>query len=80
MLLACIIGHVSLVGCTNDWHNHRSGRKLILCIPPPVAGVHLTVHSVTFRVCEAHWFKNQPPLEWEMCRKELDTFKNIPVL
>ena len=37
MLIAWKLGQVSLVGCTNDWHNRRSGRKLILHIPPAVA-------------------------------------------
>jgi len=52
----------------------------MLRIPPPVAGVHLTVYSATFRVCEAHWFKIQVRLKWEMCQKELDTFESIPVV
>jgi len=80
MLVARKIGQVSLVGCTNDWHKCRSGRKLILHIPPPVASVHHTVYSVTFRVCEAYWFKIQERLKWEMCQKEPDTFENIPVV
>ena len=56
MLFAWKIGQGSLVGCTNDWHNGRSGRKLIVCMPPPVTSVHLNVYLATFRVFKAHWF------------------------
>jgi len=80
MLIAWKIGQVSLVGCPNDWHNRRSGRQVILRIPPPLTGVRLTVYSATFRVCEAHRFKIQVRLKWEMCQQELDTFENIPVV
>jgi len=80
MLIARKGGHVSLVGWRNDWHNHRSGRKLILRIPPLVAGVHLTVNSPTFQVCEAHLFKIQVHVTWETCQKKLDTFENIPLV
>ena len=80
MLIARKIGQVSLVGCTNDGHNRCSGRKLILCIPPPIARVHLAVDSTTLRVSEAHRFKIEVRLKWEMCQKELDTFENIPVV
>jgi len=57
MLIAQRIGQVSLVGCTNDWHNGHSSRKLILWIPPPIASVNLAVDLMTLRVSEAHWFK-----------------------
>ena len=80
MLIARKIGQVSLVECTYDWHNRRSCRKLILCIPPPIARVHLTVDSTTLRVSEVHRFEIEVRLKWEMCQKELDTFKNIPVV
>jgi hypothetical protein len=77
------IGAVSLVGNTYGWHNHRSGRKLILCIPPPIARVHLTVDSTTLRVSEAHRFQIEVRLKWEMCQPELYTFvisllNNVP--
>jgi hypothetical protein len=36
ILITWNIGQVSLVGCTNDWHNCHSGRILTLCIPPLV--------------------------------------------
>jgi len=78
MLIAGKIGQVSLVGCTYDWYNRRYCRKLILCIPLPVAGVHLAVYSATFRVCKAHRFIIEVRLKWEMCQKELNTFENIP--
>ena len=42
--------------------------------------MHLTVYSVAFRVCEAHWFKIEVRLKWEMCQKELNTLEKIPVL
>jgi hypothetical protein len=79
MLIARKIGQVSLVGCTYDWHNRRSERKLILCIPPPIARVHLAVDSMTLRVSEAHRFKIEVLLNWEMWQQELYTFENIPV-
>jgi len=50
MLIAWEIGQVSLVWCTYDWHNRHSGRRLILCIPPPMAGAHLAVDPMTLRV------------------------------
>jgi len=40
MLIRLIIGSVNLVGCTNDWYNCHSCRKLIWCIPPPVASCY----------------------------------------
>ena len=73
MLIARKIGQVNLVRCTHDWHNRHSGRRLILCIPPPIARIHLAVDSTTVRVNEEH-------LKWEMCQNELDTFENISVV
>jgi len=67
MLIARTIGQVSLVGYTYDGHNCRSGRQLILCIPPRVARVHLTVDSTALRVSKAHRFKIDMCLTWEMC-------------
>jgi len=78
--IARTICQVSLIRCTYDWHNCRSGRKLILCIPPPVSRVHLTVDSTTLRVSEAHRFHFEVCLKWEMCQEELNTFENIPVV
>jgi len=48
MLVARKIGQVGLVGCTNDWHNGRSSRTLILRIPPPIACVDHSIYSATF--------------------------------
>ena len=67
MLIALNICQVSLIGCTNDWHNRRSGRNLILCIPPPITRVHIAVYSTALRVCEAHWFKIEVFLTRKMC-------------
>jgi hypothetical protein len=78
MLIARKICQVSLVRCTYDWHIRRSCSKLILCIPPPIAGVDLAVNSMTLGVSEAHQIKLEVRLKWEMCQKELDTFENIP--
>jgi len=78
MLIARKIGPLSLVGCTYDWHKRRSGRKLILCIRPPIARIHLTVDLRAVRVSEVHRFKIEVRLKWEMCQKELDTCENIP--
>ena len=80
MLIAQTICQVSLVRCTNDWHNRRCGRKPISHIPQPVAFVDLAVYSVTFRVCVVHWFKFEVGLKWKMCQNELYTFENIPVV
>ena len=80
MLIARKIGQVSLVGCTYDWHNCRSGRKLSLHIPPPIAGVHLTEYLAIVRVCKVHRLKIEVHMRWEMCQQELDTFENIPVV
>jgi len=80
MLIMRKIGQVSLVGCTNDWHNCRSSRKLILRLTQPIARVHLAVYSVIFRICQAHRFKIEVRLKWDMCEKELNTFENIPVV
>jgi hypothetical protein len=80
MLITRKIGQVSLVGCTFDWHNRRSGRTLILRIPPPTARVHLAEDSSTLGVSKAHRFKIEVCLKWKMCQKELDTFENIPVV
>jgi hypothetical protein len=66
MLIARKISQVSLVGCTNDWHSRRSGRKLIFGIPRPIARVHLAVDSTTLRVCEAHQFKVEVCLKRKM--------------
>jgi hypothetical protein len=68
MLLARTIGQVSPGECTNDRHNCCSSRKCILPIPPPVARLHLAVYLAIFRVCEAHRFKMEVHLTWEMCK------------
>jgi len=80
MLVARKIGLVSLVRCTYDWHNCRSGRKFILCIPPLITRIHLAVDLITLTVSEAYRFKIEVHLKWEMCLAELDTFENIPVV
>jgi hypothetical protein len=73
------IGRVSLVKCTYDCHDCRSGWKWILCIPPAITYGHLAVDSTTLRVSKAYQFKIEVCLRWEMCQKEFDTFENIPV-
>jgi len=77
MLIAQNIGHVSLVGCTNDVHNCRSRRELILCIQPPITGIHLAVESTALRVSEVHRSEIELCLKRKMCQEELDTLKNI---
>jgi hypothetical protein len=52
---------------------------LILWIETPNPHVHLAEDSVTLRVSEAHQFKIEVRLKWEMCQTELDTFDNIRV-
>jgi len=80
MVIAQRIGQVSLVGCTNEWHDCHSGRKLILLVPPPISCVRLAEYSAIFPVCEVHRFKIEVCLQWEMCQKELYTFENISVV
>jgi hypothetical protein len=80
MLIARKIGQVSLVGCTDDWHNRCFSGKIFLCTPPPIARVHLALDSMTLSVSKVHWFKIKVRLQWEMCLKELDTIENIPVV
>jgi hypothetical protein len=80
MLIARTICQVSLVGCTYDWHNRHSAKKLFLCNPPTFAGVHLAVNSTTLGVSEAYQFNIEVLLKWEMCQMELDTFEYIPVV
>jgi len=67
MLVAQEIDQVGLVGCTYDWHNRRPGRKLILCIPPPITCNHLAVVLTTLRVSKAHQLKIEVHLKWKMC-------------
>jgi len=80
MVIARKMCQVSLVGCTYDWYNSCSCRKLVLRIPPPIAGVHLAVNLNTLGDSQAHWFKINVDLEWVMCQKELHTFENIAVV
>jgi len=80
MLVARNVDQVGLVGCTNVWHTRRSRRKVILGIPTTITGVHLPVYSATFRVCNVHQFEIAVLLKWEICEKELDTFKIILVV
>jgi len=79
-MIARRIGEVSLARCRYEWDNCHSSRKMILRNPPPIAHIHLAVHSVTFQVCLAHWLKPEVYLNWEMLQKELDGFQNIPVV
>jgi len=50
MLITWNICQVSLVGCTNNWHNGRSSRKLILRMTPQIAHFHFASDWATFRV------------------------------
>jgi hypothetical protein len=80
MLNAWNICQVSLVRCTNDWHNRHSGWKLILHIPTTVAGVDFTIYSATSYVCNAHWFKIKVLQYWGKCQKELNSSESITVV
>jgi len=80
MLVAWAIGVLCHVGCTDCLPNCRTGRKLILRIPPPVTRIHLAVYWATCQVCEVHQFKIEVCLKWEMCQKELYSFQYIPVV
>jgi len=79
-LIAPKICQVSLVGCTNNRPNPHSGRKLIFCIPPPIACVHLAVYSTALEVSEAHWVDIEVCLKRKQCPEEPDTWENIPVV
>jgi hypothetical protein len=78
LLIARKICQVSLVRCPYDSHTCRPCRELILGIPPPIVHVDLAVDSTTLAVSEAHPFKLEVRLKWEMCLTEMDTFENIP--
>jgi hypothetical protein len=80
MLIPQETSQASLVRCTFAWHNRHSGGMFILCIPPPIAPVHLSVDWTTLRVSAAHQSKIKVHLQWEMCQKELDTFENVPTV
>jgi hypothetical protein len=80
MLVTRVIGPVGVVRCTNNCHNCCSSRKLILCISPPIAWVHLAVDLATFRVCLVHSFKINVRLTWEIRQKYLYTCANIYVV
>jgi len=80
MLIVRKIGQVSLVRCTNDWHNCRSGMTLILHIPPPISSVHFAVNCPAFQACEEHWFNIKVHPKSEMSQKPLCTVENIPVV
>jgi len=80
MLISWIFREVKLVRCTNDWHEHHSSSRQILRIPPPVACGHFVVYSATFWVREAHRFKVEVYLKWEMFQQELITFEKISVV
>ena len=67
MVIARKIEHVSLVICTNDWHNRRSSMKLNWYIPPPIASVHLAVNSTALTISETHQFEIEVLLERKMC-------------
>jgi hypothetical protein len=79
MLIAPKIRQLSLVGCTYNWHKRYSARKLLFCIPPPVALVHFAVDSTILWVSKVHQFKIEVRLRWEMCQMELNEFENNTV-
>jgi hypothetical protein len=56
-----------LCRCPADWYNHPTSRKLILYIPPVVAGVQFGVYLTIRRVSEEHRFKNEVCLKRETC-------------
>jgi len=80
ILIAWRIGHLSLIGCPNECHNRWSGRTLILHIPPPFTGVHLSVYLATSWVCEEHWYRIDVRLKRDMCWKKLNLFETVPVV
>jgi len=80
MLVIQKIRQVSLVRCTYDCPNRRSGAKLILSIPWPIAPAHLAEDSATLRVSKAHWYKIEVHLKWDLCQMDLDKFENISVV
>jgi hypothetical protein len=57
MLITGKICEVSLVGCTNSWHNRLSTWDLFLGILPLITRVDLGEHSATLRVGQVHRFE-----------------------
>jgi hypothetical protein len=74
------VGHVSLVRCTYDWHNCRSSRKLILCIPPAITHANVTEDLMTITFRKEHLFKIEAYLKWGICQRELDTLDTISIV
>jgi hypothetical protein len=71
---------VSHLGCTYNWQNHHSGRKLILHNVPSVIVDDLTVYSLSFRLCEVHLFKIGEQLKLDISQMELNTCETIWVV
>ena len=67
MLIARNVSQVSLVKCTTDRHNRRSGRKLIIGIAPRITRLHLAVYAMALRLSEAHRFDIDVRLKRKMC-------------
>ena len=67
MLIAQKIAHQGVIWCTNQLHNRCAASKLILYIPPPIASGHLTIHSNTLSVSNAHQFKLEVYLKSGIC-------------
>jgi len=68
-LVAWTIEQVSLVGSTNDWHNHLPSKKMSLPIPPPpIPHIHVPVYAETFWVYYVHQFTIQVRLKLELCQ------------
>jgi hypothetical protein len=55
-------------------------KRLIWCIPPPIAQVHVAVDSMAVGVSKGHCFNIEVCLKCEMFHKELDTLENFPVV
>ena len=66
MLVAQTSDQLGLLRCTNNWHNRRFGRTLILLIPPPMASVHLPLYLANFRLCKERQCKIEVWVKWEL--------------
>jgi len=80
MLIARKIDQVSLVICTNPWHNHWCSRELILHVPSAISHIHLTVHLMPHGISKVHRFTMVMRLNCKASWEALDTFGNIPVV
>jgi len=72
-----IIVQLRFVRDTNDWHNRRFGRKLILYIPQVISHVHFVVNMATFLLMDLHFLTIEVLLKWVMGHQKICIFEDI---